>query len=123
VARLTALLVRKLDGLDSRPDYVAFRQEAEPEQPEDRRAYTGTIPDYVAKVDGLRLSGVIEGGPAEKAGLAEGDVIVEFAGRTISNIYNYGDALDAVKVNQPVKVVFIRGEERHEVTLTPTGRP
>ena len=44
------------------------------------RAFTGTIPDYTAEVEGLKLAGVIAGGPAEQAGLAEGDVLVEFGG-------------------------------------------
>jgi len=124
VSRFVSLLVRKLDGLESPPEFVELETaEEEPDHPEDRRAYTGTIPDYAAEVEGLRLSGVMEGGPAEKAGLAEGDVIVEFAGHKISNIYDYGEALDAVKVDQPIQVVVIRGEERIEVTVTPTARP
>jgi hypothetical protein len=122
VSRFVSLLARKLDELDQP---LAFaKKAAEPiDHPEDRRAYTGTIPDYAAELEGLRLSGVMEGGPAEKAGLAEGDVIVEFAGRKISNIYDYGEALDVVRVDQPIHVVFLRGEERLEATITPTARP
>ena len=49
------------------------------------------------EVKGLLLSGVIEGGPAEEAGLRGGDVIVELAGQTITNIYDYTFALDVVE--------------------------
>lgn len=49
-------------------------------------------------------------------------MIVEFAGQTITNIYDYTYALDAVKVGVPVKVVFLRGEERMEATVTPRAR-
>jgi S1-C subfamily serine protease len=38
---------------------------------------TTRSPDYATEVEGLRLSGVIEGEPAAAAGLAAGDVIVE----------------------------------------------
>lgn len=86
------------------------------------RAYTGTIPDYTTEVEGLKLSGVVEGGPAEEAGIQGGDVIVEFAGQSITNIYDYTYALDAVKVDVPVKVVVLRGDERIEITLTPRAR-
>ena len=118
-----SLLVRRLDGLDSPPEFVAF--EPPPEKPNlaKQAAYTGTIPDYMAEVEGLRLSGVMEGGPAEKAGLIEGDVIVEFAGKQIADIYGYRDALDAVEVGRAIQVVFMREGERHEVTLVPTARP
>ena len=69
------------------------------------RVFTGTIPDYAGDVKGLLLSGVIGGGPAEQAGLQKGDVIVEIAGQTIANIYDYTYALDVLKIGQPVKVV------------------
>ena len=71
---------------------------------------------------GLLLSGVIEGGPAEEAGLRGGDVIVEFAGRKIGNVYDYTYALDVVKVGEPVSVVYLRNRERRETKLTPRAR-
>ncbi|MNC85612.1 PDZ domain (Also known as DHR or GLGF) [compost metagenome] len=71
---------------------------------------------------GLLLGGVIGGGPAEKSGLQKGDVIVEIAGQTIANIYDYTYALELLKVDQPVKVVYMRGNERRETELTPTIR-
>ena len=86
------------------------------------RAFTGTIPDYTAEVEGLMLSGVIGGGPAEEAGLQGGDVIVEFGETKITNIYDYTYALDAVKIGEPLKVVFLRDGERHTVTMTPRAR-
>ncbi len=73
------------------------------------RVITGTIPDYATEVKGLLLGGVIGGGPAEQAGLQKGDVIVEIAGQTIANIYDYTYALELLKVDQPVKVVYMRG--------------
>jgi hypothetical protein len=86
------------------------------------RVYTGTIPDYSTEVKGLLLSGVIGGGPAEAAGLAKGDVIVEIAGQTIANIYDYTYALDVLKIGEPAKVVYLRGGVRKETTLTPSAR-
>jgi S1-C subfamily serine protease len=58
------------------------------------RLFTGTIPDYSSEVKGLLLGGVGGGGPAEKAGLRKGDVIVEIGGQTIANIYDYTYALE-----------------------------
>ncbi len=87
------------------------------------RAFTGTIPDYASEVEGLRLAGVIEGGPAAAAGLAAGDVIVEFAGQRIANIYDYTYALDVVAIGEPVAVVFLRDGARREATIVPRARP
>jgi hypothetical protein len=86
------------------------------------RIFTGTIPDYSESAKGLLLSGVIAAGPAEQAGLEKGDVIIEIAGHTITNIYDYTYALDLLKVNVPAKVVYMRGNVRRETTLTPTAR-
>jgi S1-C subfamily serine protease len=68
------------------------------------------------------LGGVIGGGPAELAGLTKGDVIVEIAGQSIANIYDYTYALELLRVNQPVKVIYLRNGERREAMLTPVAR-
>jgi len=86
------------------------------------RVTTGTIPDYSTEAKGLLLGGVIGGGPAEQAGLQKGDVIVEIAGQSITNIYDYTFALELLKIGQPVKVVYVRGGERKEAMLTPAAR-
>ena len=86
------------------------------------RIFTGTIPDYATEVKGLLLGGVIGGGPAEQAGLQKGDVIVEIAGQSIANIYDYTYALELLKIGQPAKVIYTRNGERRETTLTPAAR-
>jgi S1-C subfamily serine protease len=62
------------------------------------------------------------GGPAETAGLREGDIIVELAGQSIANIYDYTYALDVLKVGEPASVVFLRDGERIETELVPEAR-
>jgi hypothetical protein len=86
------------------------------------RLYTGTIPDYAAEAKGLLLGGVSAGGPAEQAGLQKGDVIVEIAGQSIANVYDYTYALDVLKADQPAKVLYLRNGEKRETTLTPRAR-
>lgn len=86
------------------------------------RAYLGTIPDYASEIQGVKLSGVSGGGPADRAGMKGEDVIVEFAGKKITNIYDYTYAIDAVKIGEPVKVVVMRGGERIELEITPATR-
>jgi len=86
------------------------------------RVFTGTVPDYATEAKGLLLGGVVAGGPAEAAGLRKGDLIVEIAGQTITNIYDYQYALDVLKIGQPAKVVYMRSGERRETTLTPSAR-
>jgi hypothetical protein len=123
VAEFGALLVQKVAALEEPPDFVKVARTRQDGGSRDTlRVFTGTIPDYTAELSGLRLSGVIEGGPAEEAGLRSGDVIVEFAGRKIANIYDYTYALDVVKVGEAITVVFLRDGERKETKLTPRAR-
>ena len=86
------------------------------------RIFTGTIPDYTQEVEGLSLSGVVGGGPAEQAGLQGGDVIVGLAGQSVTNIYDYMYALDLLKVGEPAEVIFIRDGERMSVEMIPSVR-
>ena len=71
---------------------------------------------------GVKLSGVRGGSPADKAGLKAGDVIVEFGGQKVANIYDYTYALDAVKIGQPADIVVQRDGQRVTLKVTPEAR-
>ncbi len=123
VAVFAAAIARRLDELD-RPPAFAHVEEKTSSRPSRSgvRMFTGTIPDYASAAKGLALSGVIGGGPADKAGLQKGDTIVEIAGHPIANIYEYTYALDALRIGEPAKVVYLRSGERRETTLVPAAR-
>jgi hypothetical protein len=124
VARFGAIFAQKIGRLDEPPDHVEIeRRGGSAVEPDDVRPYTGTIPDYAAGVEGLRLSGVADGGPAERAGLQEGDVIIEFAGVAIANVHDYARALGAAKIGESIAVVYLRDGKQLVATLTPTARP
>ncbi len=123
VAQLGALVAGRIRAFGEAPEFHLVERKVEAGGGRDGlRAFTGTIPDYATEIEGLLLSGVIEGGPAEEGGLSGGDVIVEFGGQKIANIYDYTYALDAVRIGVPVTVVFLRDGERHETTITPRAR-
>ncbi|UCH73623.1 MAG: M28 family peptidase [Rhodospirillales bacterium] len=123
VARLVALIARSLALAEAAPDYI--RQDPAGASPRRRtsRVYLGTIPDYTqTDLVGARISGVASGGPAEAAGLKDGDVVVEMADQAIANIYDYSVALDGLKVGVPVDLVVLRDGERVTLRLTPGAR-
>lgn len=116
-------IVLDLISADERPAYVRVeRSQSEEGSRDTLRAYLGTIPDYTTEGTGVKLSGVRAGGPADKAGLKGEDVIVEFGGQKITNIYDYTYALDAVKIGEPVEVVVLRAGKRVKLTVTPEAR-
>jgi Peptidase family M28/PDZ domain/PA domain len=123
VVDFAAAIVRKLEDTPEAPQFTKVEQQMQAGGGRaGARVYTGTIPDYSTEVKGLLLSGVVGGGPAEEAGLRKGDVIVEIAGQTIANIYDYTYALDVLKIGQPSKVIYMREGKKLETTLTPAAR-
>jgi aminopeptidase YwaD len=80
--------------------------------------YLGTVPDMTPRDFGLRLTGVREGSPAAAAGLRPGDVVVEFDGKPVTDIYAYTYALQAKAPGDVVVIVVERGGERLSLTAT-----
>ena len=82
-----------------------------------------SLDDLTNGARGLRIyRGEQELGFWEACTLQAGDVIVEIAGQTITNIYDYTYALDVLKIGQPAKVIYMREGKKQETTLTPSAR-
>ena len=122
IARYGAAVAARLANEPEPPDFVRVERTGQEGGQMAIRIFTGTIPDYSSEVNGLMLSGVMAGGPAETAGLREGDIIVELAGQSITNIYDYTYALDLLKVGEPAAVAFMRDGEQIETELVPESR-
>lgn len=114
ILRFIAGLVTEIANQDS----VLHFTKAESQQPAMRgfRVSVGTVPDYAADVEGMKLSGVRQGSPAEKAGLQSGDIIIKFGKFTIKNVYDYTYALGEFSPGQQVAVVIKR--DAQTLTLT-----
>ena len=122
IVELATAVAAELANRPAAPDFVRAEPEVQPGGRAVMRIFTGTIPDYASDAEGLLLSGVVGGGPAEAAGLLGGDIVVGLAGQTITNIYDYTYALDLLKIGEPVEVVFTRDGERMTTELTPAAR-
>ncbi|MDF1658591.1 MAG: M28 family peptidase [Verrucomicrobiales bacterium] len=122
IVKLMGLITRGLAIDSEAPKYLKV------DPPKNRgargfRVYLGTIPDYSqGEVKGVMLSGVSESGPAGVAGVKGGDIIVGLGGRKILNIYDYTDAMAALKVGEETEIVVQRDEEEISLKLTPGSR-
>ena len=124
IAKFAQSLIVDIAKNQERPVYAKVERKAvSSEQHGSQRAYLGTVPDFSSEgISGIKIGGVKAEGPADKAGFKEGDIIVEFAGLKITNIYDYKYALDAVKVGKPVEVVVLRDGNRHTLTVVPEAK-
>ena len=123
IADFGTTLVRDLAAAEAAPTYAKLEPASNMGGRERLRVYLGTIPDYAQEAEGVTLSGARPGSPAEQAGIEPGDVVVEFAGRPIKNLYDYTYAIEAAKVGEPLDVVVLRNGERITLELTPGTRP
>ncbi len=120
VVTYIANIAKELNTAPEKPQYVQVEAPRAPAAGAGRssRSYTGAIPDFGEQVEGMRLSGVREGGPAAKAGLQAGDIIVKFGKVDIKNLYDYTYALGEYKPGDEVDVVFKRGRDTKSTKLT-----
>ena len=123
ITRLMTGLTRSLASAEQAPDYIAIEKPRHLGSRGRLRAYLGTIPDYAqGNITGVKLSGVMTGGPADRAGVRAGDVVHELAGKAVENIYDYTFVLGGLKVDEPVGMTVLRNGQRVELTITPASR-
>jgi Peptidase family M28/PDZ domain/PA domain len=84
--------------------------------------YFGSVPDFGEGVTGVKFSDVTPGSPAATAGFKAGDILVEFDGKQIQNLYDFTYALQAKKAGDVVKVKVLRNGKPVEATVTLTRR-
>lgn len=84
--------------------------------------YFGSIPDFGEEVKGVKFSDITPGSPAAIGGLKAGDIMTEFDGKPIQNLYDFTYALQAKKPGDVVKVKALRNGKPIEATVTLTKR-
>jgi aminopeptidase YwaD len=112
------------EGLDTssfRPDYINVPRK-DTGGPARFKVYVGTTPDFGAQVEGYKISGVTEGSPAQKGGLQAGDIIIEFGGKKIANIYDYMYAMNDQAPGDIVDIVVLRGNEKLTLKVELTAK-
>jgi len=78
-----------------------------------RRASTGSMPDFAFSGTGVRIGSVSLGSPAEQAGLQAGDIIVRLGDRAVADLREYSDELKTHQPGDTVELAYVRdGEER-----------
>jgi Tol biopolymer transport system component len=124
VARLMAGIGRSLARADSPPDYQAVERKDSGLARRHLRAYLGTIPAYGQDESqkGVKLQGAVKGGPAEKAGIRNGDMLIGLAGVDIETIHDFMNALAGLKVGEATEMIVLRNGQRLQLQVTPAAR-
>jgi putative serine protease PepD len=72
---------------------------------------------------GVEVTQVRPGTPASSAGLRTGDVIVRIDGRKVTNAGELGQAVDAKRPGDTVKLTYTRNGSTHTVSVKLAVRP
>ena len=59
----------------------------------------------------MKFADISEGSPAAQAGLQAGDILIEFDGNQMRNLYDFTYALRGKSPGDEVPVVVLRGEQ------------
>jgi hypothetical protein len=117
VTDFIAAIIRHSANPTFNPQYIQLEESSMPAR-SSFKVTLGIIPDFTYdKGDGFRIGPVSDGRPAQKAGLMEGDIIVEMGGRKIANIYDYMSALGQIKKGEIVEICFIRAGSQKSVKI------
>jgi aminopeptidase YwaD len=121
MARVASVGARVIERLaaESRP---AYAQVTRPARRQGAGAAGGALLGVVAVPrpgsDGLKLSSVMPGTAAERAGMREGDVIVRFAGATVDGLEELRALIRDRQPGDTVSVLYLRAGEAHTTSAT-----
>lgn len=123
IAKFMGLVARSICTSTDAPDFVKMEAPKNSGARTGLRAYLGTIPDYAqGDIQGVKLSGVSSVGPAAKAGVKGGDIIVKLGGKDVANIYDYTYILGELKIGEETTITVKREDQAIELKITPQSR-
>ena len=80
--------------------------------------YTASVLKYYGYPAGAVISSIAEGSPAENAGLAKGEMITEFAGKTIGDYTVLSEVIEDCKPNDKVNIKIYRSGRYYTTSVT-----
>lgn len=77
----------------------------------------GIVPDYAYSGKGMRVDGVSDGKPAQKAGVMAGDIIVQLGAFEVTDMMGYMQSLSKFAKGDTTTVIVLRNNERIELPV------
>jgi hypothetical protein len=78
----------------------------------------GIMPDYTFSGQGVRADGIVDGRPAQKAGMQTGDVIIQLGEFPVTGMDTYMQALNKFEKGQTTSLTIKRGNETKTLQVT-----
>lgn len=115
------------DRIANAPERLAYVEVERPEAPGGGSGggygpYFGSVPDFRDDLEGVLFADIVNGSPADEAGLMAGDIMIEFDDLEITGLNDYAYALRQKQPGDVVEVVVTRGEENISASVTLSAR-
>jgi hypothetical protein len=114
---ITNYIMAVISELDDNPKLAFQKTKNESEEVPRFKVGLGVIPDYLYGGEGMRIDGISEDKPAQKAGLQKGDVVVKMGDSTVTDMMSYMRALSAFDLGDSTEVVIQRDGKDINVTI------
>jgi hypothetical protein len=113
------IIARVIEELDAQPKIEFLTTKSKSMSTRSSFKVTmGIMPSYTADEEGLKVDGVSEGKPAQKAGVLAGDVIIQMGDVVVKDIQNYMEALGKFDKGQTVPIKLKRKGEVLTLNVT-----
>ena len=107
-----------IKDLDSQKKLPFKKTKNESEVVPDFKVTLGVVPDYLFNGKGMRIDGISEDRPAQKAGLQKGDIVVKMGDFEVTDMMSYMKSLSKFEKGQTVTVTIDRSGDLKEVEVT-----
>ena len=77
----------------------------------------GVIPDYMFDGKGMRIDGISEDKPAQKAGLQKGDIVIKLGDSTVTDMMSYMKVLSTFEAGDKTEVTVDRNGKEVKATI------
>ncbi|WP_435578949.1 M28 family peptidase [Gilvibacter sp.] len=112
---ISGFILDLIKDLSTQGDLAFRKTKNESEEVPRFKVGLGVVPDYLYSGTGMRIDGVSEDRPAQKAGLIKGDIVIKMGDSLVTDMMSYMRALSSFEKGQSTKVTVQR--EGEEVTV------
>ncbi len=112
ILKIASLIERIVIDLDDE-EKIAFTKTKDESRDSPRFTVTlGVIPDYLFDGNGMRIDGVSEDKPAQRAGIKKGDIVIQLGDSMVIDMMSYMRALSVFQKGDETSVTIERNGEK-----------
>ncbi len=116
--KISNYIIDVIAELNNTPKLTFKKTKNESEEVPRFKVTLGVVPDYLFDGKGMRIDGVSEDKPAQKAGLLKGDIVIKLGDSTVVDMMSYMRALSTFEEGNSTTVVVDRNGQKVEAEIT-----